>query len=107
MILFFTVDSKGKINYCNPAAAEWLRIDSKELYCQDFELLFASVDENSPSVANWLYRALETLSEFSGQVNIRKLSEPNKTFLVEVQVSPILYRDTEQKGAMIILRLQK
>ena len=103
----FTVDSKGKVDYCNPAAAEWLRIDSKEVYCQDFELLFASVDENAPSVANWLYRALETLSEFSGQVNIRKLSEPNKTFLVEVQVSPILYRDTEQKGAMIILRLKK
>lgn len=103
----FTVDSKGKIDYCNPAAAEWLRIDSKEVYCQDFELLFAAVDENAPSVANWLYRALETLSEFSGQVNIRKLSEPNKTFLVEVQVSPILYSDTEQKGAMIILRLPK
>jgi PAS domain-containing protein len=103
----FTVDAQGKIDYCNPAAAEWLKIDSKELYKQDFELLFASVDEDAPSVANWLYRALETYSEFSGQLNIRKLSEPNKTYFLEIQVSPILYNDTEQKGAMIILRLKK
>lgn len=103
----FTVDAQGKVDYCNPAAAEWLNIDSKELYKQDFELLFASVDDDAPSVANWLYRALETYSEFSGQLNIRKLSEPNQIHFLEIQVSPILYNDTDQKGAMIILRLKK
>ncbi|MGF1754982.1 PAS domain-containing protein [Vibrio makurazakiensis] len=101
----FTVDSQGKIDYCNPAAAEWLKIDSRDVYDQDFELLLVCVDENAPSVSNWLYRALETASEYSGQVQIRKLSEPNKTYLVEVQVSPILNNDSEEeKGAMIILR---
>ena len=102
----FTVDAQGKVDYCNPAAAEWLKIDSKELYQQDFELLFASVDDDAPSVANWLYRALETYSEFSGQLNIRKLSEPDKTYFLEIQVSPILYNDTDHKGAMIVLRLK-
>ncbi|MBW3696058.1 PAS domain-containing protein [Vibrio sp. T187] len=100
----FTVDSQGRVDYCNPAAAEWLKIDSRQVYNQDFELLLVSVDENAPSVSNWLYRALETSSEYSGQVLIRKLSEPDKTYLVEVQVSPILNNDSDHKGAMIILR---
>lgn len=100
----FTVDSRGRVDYCNPAAAEWLKIDSRQVYEQDFELLLACVDENAPSVSNWLYRALETYSEYSGQVLVRKLSDPSKTYLVEVQVSPILNNDSEHKGAMIILR---
>lgn|GEM_PF-3751216 len=100
----FTVDSRGRVDYCNPAAAEWLKIDSRQVYEQDFELLLASVDENAPSVSNWLYRALETYSEYSGQVLVRKLSEPDRTYLVDVQVSPILNNDSEHKGAMIILR---
>ncbi len=100
----FTVDSEGRIDYCNPAAAEWLNIDSRTIQHQEFELLLACLDEEAPSVSNWLYRALHTYSEYSGEANIRIISQPERVFKMQVQVSPMLQAEEGQKGAMVILR---
>ncbi|WP_117234883.1 CHASE4 domain-containing protein [Vibrio maerlii] len=100
----FTVDSAGRVDYCNPAAAEWLKIDARSVEHQEFELLLSCLDDDLPSVSNWLYRALHTYSEYSGEANIRIISQPDCVFKMQVQVSPMLQAEEGQKGAMIILR---
>ena len=69
-------------------------------------MLLSCLDDDVPSVSNWLYRALHTYSEYSGEAHIRIISSPDKVFHMEVQVSPMLHADDTQGGAMVILRLK-
>ncbi|MDA0150252.1 CHASE4 domain-containing protein [Vibrio sp. LaRot3] len=100
----FTVDHQGKIDYCNPAATEWLNVSANILYGQSFELLFDNLSEDTPCPSNWLYRAIECGSEYSGISLIRKFSSRDKSEWLEIQVSPMIRSEEEQAGAMIILR---
>ncbi|MFM2587994.1 CHASE4 domain-containing protein [Vibrio sp. TBV020] len=102
--VIFTVDHQGNIDYCNPAATEWLNIGATQLYGQSFEFLIANMSEDTPSPANWLYRAIHNASEYSGISKIRKFGEMTGWEWMEVQVSPMIKADDEPAGALIVLR---
>jgi PAS domain S-box-containing protein len=100
----FTVDHEGNIDYCNPAATEWLKVNATQLYGQSFEFLIANLSEDTPSPANWLYRAIHCASEYSGISRIRKFGDETQSEWMEIQVSPMIKSDDEPIGALVILR---
>lgn len=100
----FTVDHMGCVDYCNPAASEWLNIKAGSIYGQSFELLIDNLSEDTSSPAHWLHRALHCGSEYSGISLIRKLGCSQGTEWMEIQVSPMIKSEEEQPGAIIILR---
>ncbi|NOH79843.1 PAS domain-containing protein [Vibrio sp. RE86] len=102
--VIFTVDSQGNIDYCNPAATEWLNTSSTQLFGQSFEFLISNMSEDTPSPANWLYRAIHSGSEYSGISKIRKFGLETDSEWMEVQVSPMIKSDDEPPGALIVLR---
>lgn len=102
--VIFTVDHFGNIDYCNPAATEWLNVSANQLYGQSFEFLISNMSEDTPSPANWLYRAIHSASEYSGISLIRKFGESSQEQWMEVQVSPMIKADDEPPGALIVLR---
>ncbi|WP_158675990.1 CHASE4 domain-containing protein [Vibrio aquaticus] len=102
--VIFTVDHLGNIDYCNPAATEWLNVSANQLYGQSFEFLISNMSQDTPSPANWLYRAIHSASEYSGISLIRKFGESSQEEWMEVQVSPMIKADDEPAGALIVLR---
>ena len=100
----FTVDHQGNIDYCNPAATEWLSVSANKLYGQSFEFLISNKSQETPGPSNWLYRAIHSGSEYSGISLIRKFGEQEEYEWMEIQVSPMIKAADEPMGALVILR---